>query len=252
VVGDIHGAYDLLLDGLKAVAFDFSRDRLFSVGDLIDRGPQSWRAARFLSKPYVFAVRGNHEQDLIDLYEDGAPDEAVIQALGRSNFNGCGWLATATPQQRWAVVEAARTLPIAIEIETERGTVGLVHADVPQKMDWNTFIRAIEANDTSVISTALLGRRRLSREDHTGVAGIGRLFVGHTVQWEGARRFGNVYAIDTGAVFAELDHPRGGVLSIVSPIAATLAITSDRPRDGVCAVASAQAIEVRPFGHYVS
>ena len=34
--------------------------------------------------------------------------------------------------------------------------------------------------------------------------GIGRVFVGHTPQWGGLRRYGNVYAIDTGAVFGWL------------------------------------------------
>lgn len=49
VVGDIHGAYDLVIQGMKAARFNPTCDRLFAVGDLIDRGPGSHRAARFLS-----------------------------------------------------------------------------------------------------------------------------------------------------------------------------------------------------------
>ena len=41
VVGDIHGHYDLLKTELKTVGFDKQKDRLFSVGDIIDRGPKS-------------------------------------------------------------------------------------------------------------------------------------------------------------------------------------------------------------------
>jgi serine/threonine protein phosphatase 1 len=41
VVGDIHGCFDLLSNNLKEIGFDESVDRLFSVGDLVDRGKQS-------------------------------------------------------------------------------------------------------------------------------------------------------------------------------------------------------------------
>lgn len=39
VVGDIHGCYSLLYTKLTQLGFDFSKDRLISVGDLCDRGP---------------------------------------------------------------------------------------------------------------------------------------------------------------------------------------------------------------------
>ena len=41
IVGDIHGHYDLLMEGLERISFCKQNDRLFSVGDLIDRGPES-------------------------------------------------------------------------------------------------------------------------------------------------------------------------------------------------------------------
>lgn len=41
IVGDIHGCLDQLKFQLSVTGFDKSKDRLFSVGDLIDRGPDS-------------------------------------------------------------------------------------------------------------------------------------------------------------------------------------------------------------------
>jgi len=41
VIGDLHGCFDLLERLMKAVDFNFDKDRLFSVGDLVDRGPYS-------------------------------------------------------------------------------------------------------------------------------------------------------------------------------------------------------------------
>ncbi|MCW8994392.1 MAG: protein phosphatase, partial [Psychromonas sp.] len=41
-VGDIHGKYGLLMLALSNVNFNANVDRLFSVGDLIDRGEASF------------------------------------------------------------------------------------------------------------------------------------------------------------------------------------------------------------------
>lgn len=43
VVGDIHGHFAMLNELMEVVAFDRNVDRLFAVGDLIDRGPNSVR-----------------------------------------------------------------------------------------------------------------------------------------------------------------------------------------------------------------
>jgi serine/threonine protein phosphatase 1 len=41
IVGDIHGCFARLQVALDELGFDPERDRLFSVGDLVDRGPDS-------------------------------------------------------------------------------------------------------------------------------------------------------------------------------------------------------------------
>lgn len=38
VLGDIHGRFDLVYENLNNVGFNVETDRLFCVGDLIDRG----------------------------------------------------------------------------------------------------------------------------------------------------------------------------------------------------------------------
>ena len=41
VIGDVHGEYDTLEAMLAELEFHPGRDRLFALGDLIDRGPRS-------------------------------------------------------------------------------------------------------------------------------------------------------------------------------------------------------------------
>lgn len=61
VVGDLHGCFDLLMTALTNIGFDRSTDRLFSVGDLIDRGPHSLSCLYLTKEPWFHATMANHE-----------------------------------------------------------------------------------------------------------------------------------------------------------------------------------------------
>lgn len=246
-IGDVHGAFHLVDRALERAHFDPKVDRLFFAGDLIDRGPQSERCVEFLSRPSVYAVRGNHEDMLLDLYAEGEPPEEALRFCAARN--GFGWWMDTPIATRNAVLRAVKPLPYAIEIETRRGSVGIVHADVPDGMAWTDFCAALEAGDAKVKKTALWGRSRIQSESQTGVPGIDRVFVGHTPQWEGLRRYGNVYAIDTGAAYA--DDEQEGHLTVAEICCRTEAL-----------IAAPQLIEItdvrdhptdspsQPFGHY--
>lgn len=66
IIGDLHGCLDLFQAQLDHIGFDPARDRIFSVGDLADRGPDSMGCLRLLREPWFHAVRGNHEAMLLD------------------------------------------------------------------------------------------------------------------------------------------------------------------------------------------
>lgn len=66
IIGDLHGQLYLLKSLLDHVGFSAENDRLFSVGDLIDRGEDSAGCLALLREPWFHAVMGNHEQMLID------------------------------------------------------------------------------------------------------------------------------------------------------------------------------------------
>ena len=57
--GDIHGCLEQLRRKLWHCRFDPWRDLLISVGDVIDRGPQSLRCLQLLEQHWVCAVRGD-------------------------------------------------------------------------------------------------------------------------------------------------------------------------------------------------
>ena len=75
VVGDLHGQFDALQALLQRLAFDHEKDRLWLVGDLVNRGPKSLdvlRWARDLSKRMkkrMVVLLGNHDLHLLALAE---------------------------------------------------------------------------------------------------------------------------------------------------------------------------------------
>jgi len=249
VVGDLHGCYDQVLRGMDAVKFDQSVDRLIADGDLIDRGADNHRAVRFLRNGFVYSILGNHEEMLIDLYADGEPPAAVLEFFMARN--GFGWWRTASDELRADLLAAVKELPIVIETSTERGTVGFVHAEVPIGMDWATFTAAIEAGDKKVTKSALWGRVRANSEVTSGVAGIGRVFVGHTPQAR-AMRLGNVYYVDTGVVFGVTGQLPEGHLTFANLNCATVVLTDPTARPSRhLSVRHEELTSTAPFGQYL-
>lgn len=189
-VGDIHGHFTRLQAALDAAGFDPEIDRLFSVGDLVDRGPESGQAVAWLDKPWFHAVRGNHEQMAIDAHRLGATDLHFC--------SGGAWFYSLSWDERDEVVTALAEMPLVIEVETPNGKVGLIHADCP-RATWPDLISTLEAGGPEAEHVAAMcqwSRKRIHEEDSRGVAGIRAVIVGHTPLRRPAV-LGNVYHIDT-------------------------------------------------------
>lgn len=244
VVGDIHGAYDLLFSAVNASGLDPARDRLILVGDLGDRGKYSKLALTLLREPWVHAVRGNHEEIFLDLYANGEPDPELLEFHVENN--GLAWTLELTAQERAQFCAAYAALPYAIEVPTKRGTVGIVHAEVPPGMTWPYFVEKIKAGDRRTMKSALWGRERVKQNIHAGVLGVGRVFCGHTIQ-DNVRRLGNVYLIDTAAVFRNLGYDEG-CLTMVNVLAQTTLVQAPRKKNPQIHVLTSSSSF--PFGNY--
>lgn len=220
IVGDIHGHFTKLQAALDDVGFSPSAgDRLFSVGDLVDRGPESDDALEWLAKPWFHAVLGNHEDMAID-WAVGMGDPSNYVA------NGGAWNVANPPAVRRLYADAFQALPVAIELQTELGTVGIVHAGCPYS-DWNLFASELERPKSAeldhLIMMATWSRDRIQKMDGSMVSGVRAVVVGHTPM-ERMTSLGNTLFIDTAGW-----HPRGHGFTIID--AATLARAS-RPAPG--------------------
>ncbi|EHK67312.1 calcineurin-like phosphoesterase family protein 4 [Achromobacter arsenitoxydans SY8] len=188
-VGDVHGHFSRLQQALDELGFDPLRDRLFSVGDLVDRGPESEAALDWLARPWFHAVQGNHEDYAIRHVRTGKVD--VMNWRGY----GGGWFLDLPAERQEVFAEAFTKLPIAIEVETSAGAVGLLHADCPV-LFWPRLESALQDRYKRTSAACQWSRDRLRQMDRTGILGVRAVVAGHTPV-ASPLALGNVYHIDT-------------------------------------------------------
>lgn len=187
-VGDIHGCFTALQQALDYISFNPSKDRLFSVGDLVDRGPESDKVLDWLDRPWFHAICGNH--DFMTWRSAlGIPYPEVNHLE-----HGGNWLNSLDPEVKRSIGERLKVLPFAIEIKTPEGIVGLVHADCPYD-DWKDMQNY--SLSESALECCLWSRERYQRGYINDIRNVRAVVHGHTTVRK-LQKLGNVFFIDTG------------------------------------------------------
>lgn len=124
-VGDIQGCHDELRRLLDLVHFDPTQDRLWCVGDMVNRGPKSLETLRFLRSlgPSFTGVLGNHDLHFLAV-ACGASTQGKVKTL-RALLD-----APDCPE----LFEWVRQLPLAwrekVATQNGRTTFLMVHAGI--------------------------------------------------------------------------------------------------------------------------
>lgn len=208
VVGDLHGCLKEFNDLKRQVGFRPSRDRMFSVGDLCDRGPYSFPCLELLYEPWFHAVIGNHEQLMLDAYR-GRTDGYLWAA------NGGVWAMGLDADQRALLRDIAdkiEALPLAIVVGEGADRFNIVHAEFT-----GTDAELDAGNYDQRRQMMMVWGRTIAHEDSpfTG-EGLSPTYCGHTIMQNVARTASHIF-IDTGAFITHGDYDGEGRLTMIEP-----------------------------------
>lgn len=224
VIGDLHGSYKLLMKFMYAIGFDKKKDRLFSVGDLVDRGQQSLECLRLINEPWFFPVLGNHEQMMycaIDPYGDR--EWLYANAFFK---NGGSWISGYDViDKRAELKDLCETLATMPRVRTIKGSnkVHIIHAELTSDVpitdamieDNETLTEMCESQaydgDSSMWGRVVFGqfynmppeneKVKQSKLDIFNSDDLSLIISGHTIVKQPIR-FGKLLNLDTGAWFS--------------------------------------------------
>jgi bis(5'-nucleosyl)-tetraphosphatase (symmetrical) len=166
-IGDIQGCFAPFQRLLDKVDFDPARDRLWLVGDLVNRGPDSLATLRFVRSldEVAVVVLGNHDLHLLAVaegYEKLKRSDTVHDVLDAPDRDELlAWLRTRPLmhcEAGWAMVHAgllpqwsvARAMELAAEVES-----------VLRGPDYRRFLSRMYGNEPDRWHDALAGIDRL-------------------------------------------------------------------------------------------
>jgi len=223
VVGDIHCQFQQLEIQLDEIGFNKKVDRIFTVGDLIDRGPDGYRVLDYLSQDWFYSVLGNHEDLILSLLF--LPRGLLQLSYNAAMSNGSRWLTDIDIKLKQAFIDAVTAekfskksdltfeklmsdFPLLKEIYDEFsklpylikiGNVAIVHAEVPLFIEsFKDLVTKIEDRHIETLESLLWGRERIENDINKKVNGIDQIYCGHNILQD-ADDYSNHRMIDTGA-----------------------------------------------------
>lgn len=192
VAGDIHGCFSQLEEELQKVNFDKLEDRLFCVGDLTDKGPESEKAYDYLNYSWFYSVQGNHEKMLIE--------DTYLH-----NINGGTWFNSYPLRAEYSTLVAA--LPILIKV----GDNLICHSLIPFSI---LKFKDLEEQLNNDRSGSLIDYIQWERNPTPIVIkDIASVYAGHTINREVAT-YGKLINLDTGAFLKNNPEYNFGKLTI--------------------------------------
>ncbi len=185
-IGDVHGCFKTLQKLLKKIGFDRRHDRLWLVGDLVNRGPRSLAVLRWAveQEDRLVAVLGNHDLHLLaraagvalPKRRDGL--EEVLGAPDRDDL--IGWLRTRPLLHReggftlvhaglfpeWTPGQAEELARMTEAALRDGGAAGLL-ASIDRKSDerWDETLQNGDRGHRARVALAAFARLRTLQTD---------------------------------------------------------------------------------------
>lgn len=145
-VGDIHGCLEPLKRLLDRVVFDTSKDILWLVGDLVNRGPSSLETIRYLYsiKESIICVLGNHDLHLLAVSHDSIYMKKKDTLKEILDAPDC-----------FELIQWIRSQPL-LHYDSTRN-IALVHAGIPPQWNIQQAIECSKQVQEVLVDDSLMG-----------------------------------------------------------------------------------------------
>jgi serine/threonine protein phosphatase 1 len=199
-IGDVHGHYDALMQLVQLMGLS-SGDRLYFLGDLIDRGPQSAAVVDWVMAQGHTCLRGNHEEMCLLAHSrqiDSSAWHTWLVNGGTNTLESYGPGGMPAAHLDWL-----RQLPLYLDL----GDVFLVHAGVHPDL---------ELQDQTAAHFCWI-REEFHASDRPFFANK-IIITGHTVTFAFPQVHPGQIAVGTGWIGIETGayHPRSGWLTALN------------------------------------
>lgn len=168
-IGDIQGCFDYFIKLLDKINFDKNNDKLWLVGDVINRGPESAKMLDWLYKNQdsIQIVLGNHDLHLIAVYYKVRELQKLDTIDDILKHNDC---------EKW--INWLKEQPL-IHYDNQLNYL-MVHAGIPPKFDLQEALDHAED-----LSKKLSGKTFKTKQDYTQF--LKNLFGNNPNNWEDAK-----------------------------------------------------------------
>lgn len=190
-IGNICGQYSQFMKALKKVAFVPTKDRVFTVGNVIDYGEDSQKILELLSEPWFYSIAGIHELLMeCALHSD--------QHLHWYNQGG-RWAFDKNMMLKPELTKFAKTLrhlPLAIQLSHKKhGVFGMLSSTSGDIDVWDDFTQVTTEQLLSTLTDNGLAQRK-----RKSVKGVDCLLVGNQPSSRVWSK-GNLVCINLGAKY---------------------------------------------------
>ena len=147
VVGDVHGYFQTMLELCERLALN-EDDWVVFLGDLIDRGPNSFGVVHHvMTQPRMATVKGNHEDMMVQQFtmtklrgkttvasylrahqsSEGKLDESALEVCAQQHTNWMAELPTHIVLNRWRLVHAGYRPGVDLDGQTDDDLLWIRH-----------------------------------------------------------------------------------------------------------------------------
>ncbi len=193
VIGDIHSHYDEMMELFELVQFDFEKDLLISLGDLVDRGPKPIEVINKLMEIKNFIhILGNHDDFCCQYLSDNRQTPEWISQGGQSTFDAY----ENSPENRNKHLTFLKKAKL-YHIDEENRL--FVHGGFNHKIPFNKQLddKKLLIWDRSLVYSA----REFEKKDQQFTE-FSEIFIGHTptqlFREDTPKKFSNLWMLDTG------------------------------------------------------